>query len=92
MRLRQSALLFALADLAHPALARTYLSCTTKEVAIVSGSSEHGSSTKERDTGFWVDDLAKTVTVADGAALTVTRLDDNWISASRNGVRVRSPK
>jgi hypothetical protein len=71
-----TALLFALADLAHPALARTYLNCTTKEVAIVSGSSEDGSSNKEKDMGFWVDDLAKTVTFADGAALTVTRLDE----------------
>jgi hypothetical protein len=77
-------LLFALADLSHPALARTYLNCTTREVVIVNGSSEESSSTKKTNMSFWVDDVAKTVMFADGTALTVTRFDDNWLSASRD--------
>jgi hypothetical protein len=77
-------LLFALADLSHPALARTYLNCTTREVVIVSGSSEESSSTKETNMSFWVDDIARTVMFADGRALAATRFDDNRISASRD--------
>ena len=80
MRGECTALLIALADVAHPALARTYNNCTTREVVIVSGSSEDASATKEKDMGFWVDDAAKTVTFADDTALTVTLIDDNWIS------------
>jgi hypothetical protein len=78
-----TALLFALADLSHPALARTYLDCTTREVVIVSGSRE-SLSTKETNMSFWVDDVAKTVMFADGTALTVTRFDDNWLGARRD--------
>jgi len=74
-------LLLALADLSHPALARTYLNCTTREVVIVNESSGELSSTKETNMSFWVDDVAKTVMFADGTALTVTRFDDNWLSA-----------
>jgi hypothetical protein len=81
-----TALLFVLADLAHPALARTYINCTTREVVIVSGSSEDKSSTKEKDMGFWVDDIAKTVTFADHMALTVMRFDENSISANRDDI------
>jgi len=78
------ALLFPLADLSHPALARTYLNCTSREVVIVSGSSEESSSTRETNMGFWVDDAARTVMFADGTALATTRFDDNRISASRD--------
>jgi hypothetical protein len=77
-------LLFALADLSHPALAPTYLNCTTREVVIVSGSSGESSSTKETNMSFWVDDAARTVVFADGTALVVTRFDDNRISATRD--------
>ena len=83
MRRGCTALLFALADLSHPALARTYLNCTTREVIIVNELGEGLSSTKETNMSFWVDDVAKTVMFADGTALTVTRFDDNWLSASR---------
>jgi len=51
-RLIPPLLIFALADLSHPALARTYLNCTTREVVIVSGSSEGSSSTKETNMSF----------------------------------------
>jgi hypothetical protein len=33
--------------------------------------------------GFWIDETAKTVVLADGRALTVHRFDDRWISAAR---------
>ena len=84
MRRECIVLLFALADLSHPALARTYLNCATGEVVIVSGSSGESSLTKETNVKFWVDDAARTVMFADGTALTATRFDGNRISASRD--------
>ena len=84
MRRGCTVLLFALADLSHPALARTYLNCTTREVVIVNKLGKELSSTKETNMSFWVDDVAKTVMFADGTALTVTQFDDNWLSASRD--------
>ena len=84
MRRGCTVLLLALADLSHPALARTYLNCTTREVVIVNESGEELSSTKETNRSFWVDDVAKTVMFADGTALTVTQFDDNWLNASRD--------
>jgi hypothetical protein len=41
------------------------------------------SSSTEESLGFWVDDAAKTVALADGTSLTVHRFDDHWISATR---------
>ncbi len=84
MRCGCTVLLLALADLSHPALARTYLNCTTREVVIVNESGEELSSTRETNMGFWVDDVAKTVMFADGTVLTVTRFDDNWLNARRD--------
>jgi len=33
--------------------------------------------------GFWIDEAAKTLVLADGTPLTVRRFDDRWISAAR---------
>jgi len=33
--------------------------------------------------GFWIDEAAKILTLADGMPLTVRRFDDRWISAAR---------
>jgi hypothetical protein len=33
--------------------------------------------------GFWMDEAAKTLVLADGTPLTVHRFDDHWISATR---------
>jgi hypothetical protein len=33
--------------------------------------------------GFWIDEAAKTLVLADGTPLSVRRLDDRWISAVR---------
>ena len=41
---------------------------------------------KRKNLGFWVDDEAKTLTFLDNTRLTVTRLDQFWISANRDGI------
>ena len=79
-------LTIALAALAHPVLARTYLNCSTRKVVIISAPSGDKSSSREEDLGFWVDDEAKTLTFMDSTPLTITRLDRAWISADRDGI------
>ena len=79
-------LTIALAALAQPALARTYLNCSTRKVVLISAPAGDTSSAKEENLGFWVDDEAKTLTFLDNTRLTVTRLDRAWISADRDGV------
>src|ERR1700730_639640 len=76
----------ALAALAQPVLARTYLNCSTRKVVLMSAPSGDTSSAREEDLGFWVDDEAKTLTLMDNTPLTVTRLDLFWISADRDGI------
>ena len=39
------------------------------------------SSSTQENVGFWIDDAAKIVTLADGKKLNVRRFDDRWISA-----------
>jgi hypothetical protein len=48
------------------------------------------SSTVEGHLGFWIDEAAKTLVLADRTPLTVHRFDDHWISATRgdNGINV----
>ena len=41
------------------------------------------SSSIEENLGFWIDEAAKTLVLADGTPLTVRRFDDHWISAAR---------
>jgi hypothetical protein len=79
-------LAIALAALAQPVLARIYLNCSTRKVVITSAPSGDTSSSREEDLGFWVDDEAKTLTFPDGTSLTVTRLDQFWISANREDI------
>ena len=80
------ALTIALAALAQPVLARTYLNCSTRKVVIISAPSGDTSSRRDENLGFWVDDTAKTLTFVDNTSLTVTRLDRAWISADRDGI------
>jgi hypothetical protein len=40
----------------------------------------------EENLGFWVDEAAKIITLADGAPLIVRRFDDRWISAASGDV------
>ena len=75
-------LLTALAVWTGPAFARSYLNCITKKVVIVDAPSGSTSSTIE-NLGFWIDETAKTVVLADGMPLTVRRFDGTWISATR---------
>src|SRR5262249_4849977 len=79
-------LMIALAVVAQPVLARSYLNCSTRKVVIISAPSGNTSSSGEEDLGFWVDDAAKILTFVDNAALTVRRLDRAWISADRDGI------
>ena len=73
----------ALAVWTEPALARSYLNCLTKKVVIVDAPRGSTSSSIEENLGFWIDEAAKTLVLADGPPLTVRRFDDNWISAAR---------
>jgi hypothetical protein len=41
------------------------------------------SSSVEEHLGFWIDEAAKAVVLADGMSLTIHRFDDHWISAAR---------
>ncbi len=66
------------------ALARSYLSCMTKEVVIVDApKGGTSSSAVEGHLGFWFDEAAKTLVLANGTPLTVRRFDNHWISAAR---------
>jgi hypothetical protein len=79
-------LLTAVAVWAEPALARSYLHCLTKKVVIVDTPTGSTSSGIEENFGFWIDEAAKTVVLVGGTPLTVRRLDDRWISATRGDV------
>jgi hypothetical protein len=63
------------------ALARSYLNCLTKKVAIVDAPIGTTSTSIEENFGFWIDEATKIVTLADGKKLNVRRFDDRWISA-----------
>ena len=54
-----------------------------KEVVIVDAPKGNTSSSIEENLGFWIDEVAKTLVLADGTPLTVRRFDDRWISAAR---------
>ena len=73
----------ALIGWTQSALARSYLNCLTKKVVIVDAPRGSTSSSVEEHLGFWIDEAAKTVVLADGTPLTVRRFDDHWISAAR---------
>src|SRR3984893_15102097 len=82
--IRECALLLtAVAVWTEPALARSFLNCLTKKVVIVDKPSGSTSSSVQESLGFWIDETAKTVVLADGTPLTVRRFDDRWISAAR---------
>jgi hypothetical protein len=85
--IRQCALLLmAFTVWAKPALARSYLNCSTKKVVIVDAPTGNSSLSTEENVGFWIDDAPKIMTLADGTPLTVRRFDDRWISAARGDV------
>jgi hypothetical protein len=75
-------LLAAVAIWMEPALARSYLNCLTKKVVIVDAPSGSSSSSLQESLGFQIDEVAKTIVLADGTPLTVRRFDGRWISAA----------
>jgi hypothetical protein len=81
-----SLLLIACAVLADSAWARSYLTCLTRKVVIVSASRGNASPSTEENMGFWTDEAAKSLTLADGTPLVVRRLDGRWISAAQGDV------
>jgi hypothetical protein len=76
-------LVMAFTGWTEPALARSYLNCLTKKVVIVDAPRGSTSSSVEEHLGFWIDEAAKTLVLADGTPLTVRRFEDRWISAAR---------
>jgi len=78
--------LMAFAVLEKTALAHNYLNCLTKKVTIVDAPKEATSSSTEENFGFWIDEVTKIVTLADGKKLDVRRFDDRWISAVSGNV------
>ena len=78
--------MMALIGWTQPALARSYLNCLTKKVVIVDAPRGSTSSSVEEHLGFWIDEAAKTLVLADGTALAVRRFDDHWISAARGDI------
>jgi len=74
-------LLMAATICATPVSARSYLNCVAKKVIIVDSPRGSNLSSTEDNLGFWIDEAAKTIMLADGTLLTVHRFDDHWISA-----------
>ena len=68
-------LMIVLTALAQPALARSYLNCSTRKVVMINAASGDTSSTREEEIMFVIDEAAKTFTFSDHRALTVIRLD-----------------
>src|SRR5271165_2426087 len=82
--IRECALLLTVVTVwMEPALARSYLNCLTKKVVIVDTPRGSTSSSVQENLGFWIDEMAKTMMLADGTRLIVRRFDDRWISAAR---------
>ena len=77
--------MIVLTALAQPALARSYLNCSTRKVVMINAPSGDTSSTREEEVAFVIDEAAKKLTFSDNRPLTVTRLDKYWISANRDG-------
>jgi hypothetical protein len=76
-----SLLLLTLPICTVPASARSYLNCHTKKVVIVDTPRGSTSSSIDENIGFWIDEAAKTIALANGKPLTVRRFDDHAISA-----------
>ena len=76
-------ILMAATICATPVSARSYLNCVAKKVIIADSPSGSNLSSTEDHLGFWIDEAAKTIMLADGSSLTVHRFDDHWISADR---------
>jgi len=81
-----SLLLVAVTIWTVPASARSNLNCLTKKVVIVDTPRGSTSLSVDEKIGFWVDEAAKSVVLADGTPLRVRRFDDHWITAARGDV------
>ena len=77
----RSLLLVAITMWTVPASARSYLNCQSKKVVIVDTPRGSTLSSIDENIGFWIDEAAKTIALANGKALTVRRFNDHAISA-----------
>ena len=75
----------ALTAWTEPVLARSYLNCLATKVVIINAVNRSTSSSVQEHLGFWIDEAAKTIMLANGTSLTVRRFDDHWISAALGG-------
>jgi hypothetical protein len=75
-------LTIAFTALAQPALALSYLNCSTRKVVIICAASGDTSSTREEEVVFALYEATKTPTFLDNRPLTITRLGKSWISAT----------
>jgi hypothetical protein len=75
-------LTIALTAWTEPVLARSYLNCLATKVVIIDALNRSTSSSVQEHLGFWIDEAAKTIMLANGTSLTVRRFDDHWISAA----------
>ena len=81
-RSRLCTLIIALTAWTEPVLARSYLNCLATKVVIIDALNRSTSSSVQEHLGFWIDEAAKTIMLANGTSLTVRRFDDHWISAA----------
>ena len=78
--------LMVIAFWAERGLARSSLTCVTKQVVIVDAPSGSRASQSEEHLSFWIDEAGKTITFVDGVSLSVRRFDAQWISATYEDV------
>ena len=78
--------LMVIALWAERGLARSSLTCVTKQVVIVDAPSGSRASQSEEHLSFWIDEAGKTITFADGVPLSVRRFDAQWISATSEDI------
>ena len=79
-------LLMAICVSTGAAESRLHLTCITNKVVIIDKPSGSSSSDAKENLNFWIDEASKSISVADGVALSVQRFDDRWISATARGV------
>jgi hypothetical protein len=75
-------LLIAICASMSAAESRLHPTCITNKVVIIDKPSGSSSSDAKENFNFWIDEASKSVSFADGGALSVQWFDDRWISAT----------
>jgi hypothetical protein len=79
-------LLLAICVSTVAAATRANLTCITNKVVIIDTPTGSSSSNTKENLIFWIDEVTKRVSFADGVPLSIQRFDDRWISATGGGV------